>query len=45
MCIVRPNIYVSGDMNGYAEDQWSYIKIGDAVFRSRDNECLRKYLF
>jgi len=30
----RPNIFVSGEFEGYAEDKWSYIKIGSAVFRN-----------
>ena len=30
----RPNIFIDGDFPGFAEDSWSHIKIGDAVFRN-----------
>jgi len=30
----RPNIHISGDFVAHAEDKWSYIKIGDSIFRN-----------
>ena len=30
----RPNIFIDGDFPGFAEDSWSHVKIGDAVFRN-----------
>jgi uncharacterized protein YcbX len=30
----RPNIWISGDFSAHAEDQWSYVKIGDSIFRN-----------
>jgi len=30
----RPNIYITGDFEAHAEDNWTYIKIGDGVFRN-----------
>ena len=30
----RPNIFISGDFPGFAEDKWGFIKIGEAVFRN-----------
>lgn len=30
----RPNILVEGTKKAYDEDEWQYVKIGDAVFRN-----------
>jgi len=30
----RPNILIDGDFPGFAEDSWSHVKIGEAVFRN-----------
>eukprot|EP00090_Calanus_glacialis_P002104 TRINITY_DN11585_c0_g1_i2.p1 TRINITY_DN11585_c0_g1~~TRINITY_DN11585_c0_g1_i2.p1 ORF type:complete len:335 (+),score=142.05 TRINITY_DN11585_c0_g1_i2:38-1006(+) len=30
----RPNIYIEGDFPAFAEDKWTYVKIGDCVFRN-----------
>ena len=30
----RPNIFIEGDFEGFAEDKWPYVKIGDTVFRN-----------
>jgi len=30
----RPNIYIDGDIPAFAEDKWTFIKIGDCVFRN-----------
>eukprot|EP00088_Acartia_fossae_P071740 TRINITY_DN992_c0_g1_i4.p1 TRINITY_DN992_c0_g1~~TRINITY_DN992_c0_g1_i4.p1 ORF type:complete len:322 (+),score=66.12 TRINITY_DN992_c0_g1_i4:48-1013(+) len=30
----RPNIHVTGDFSPHAEDQWSYVKIGNSVLRN-----------
>ena len=30
----RPNIFIDGDFPSFAEDSWSHLKIGEAVFRN-----------
>jgi len=30
----RPNIFISGDFDAHTEDKWSYVKIGDSIFRN-----------
>jgi len=30
----RPNILITGDFPGFAEDKWAHVKIGDTVFRN-----------
>ena len=30
----RPNIYINGDFPAFAEDKWTFVKIGDCIFRN-----------